>query len=70
MTPSQIIKARRKLGLSATDLARTLRLEMPNGYHTVKKWQNGSNPISGPASLAIDLLLAMTSEQRSEFIDK
>lgn len=56
MTPDAIKAARQRLGLSQSGLAERLRLG-PNGERTVRRWESGDTPISGPASLAIELLL-------------
>ena len=56
MTPAEIRTARSTLGLSANGLAEALRLGKGGG-RTVRRWESGDVPISGPASLAIELLL-------------
>jgi DNA (cytosine-5)-methyltransferase 1 len=56
MTPTEIKTARQRLGLSQVGLAETLRLG-PNGERTVRRWEQGDVPVTGPASLAIELLL-------------
>lgn len=56
MTSSDIRSARKRLGLSANGLAEALRLGKGGG-RTVRRWEAGDTPISGPASLAIELLL-------------
>jgi DNA-binding transcriptional regulator YiaG len=48
--------ARQRLGLSADGLATTLRLGS-NGGRTIRRWEAGEVPISGPAQLAIELLV-------------
>jgi DNA (cytosine-5)-methyltransferase 1 len=54
--PAEIKEARRSLGLSQTGLAEALRLG-PNGERTVRRWESGDVPITGPASLALELLV-------------
>jgi DNA-binding transcriptional regulator YiaG len=48
--------ARQRLGVSADGLAAKLRLGS-NGGRTVRRWEAGEVPISGPAQVAIELLL-------------
>ena len=61
MTPDAIRTARRALGLSANGLAEALRLGKGGG-RTVRRWEAGDTPISGPASLAIELLIRQRNE--------
>lgn len=56
MLPAEVRTARKALGLSANGLAEALRLGKGGG-RTVRRWEAGDTPISGPASLAIELLL-------------
>lgn len=56
MNPTEIRQARKLLGLSTNGLAGVLRLGKGGG-RTVRRWEAGDTPISGPASLAIELLL-------------
>jgi DNA-binding transcriptional regulator YiaG len=48
--------ARQRLGISAEGLAVRLRLG-ESGGRTVRRWEAGQVPISGPAQVAIELLL-------------
>lgn len=57
MTPAEIRTARKALGLSQTGLAEALRLG-PNGERTIRRWEQGDVPITGPATVAIECLLA------------
>jgi DNA-binding transcriptional regulator YiaG len=52
--------ARRRLGMSAEILAARLRLGL-NGGRTVRRWEAGEVPVSGPAQVAIELLLGVAS---------
>jgi hypothetical protein len=52
--------ARQTLGLSADGLAERLRLGS-NGGRTVRRWEAGEVPVSGPAQVAIELLLDTAS---------
>ena len=56
VTPNDIKAARKSLGLSQAGLAEALRLG-PNGERTIRRWEQGDVVITGPASLAIELLL-------------
>jgi DNA-binding transcriptional regulator YiaG len=56
MKPEVVRTARKALGLSTNGLAEALRLGKGGG-RTVRRWEAGDTPISGPASLAIELLL-------------
>lgn len=56
MTPADVTTARKRLGLTQSGLAEALRLG-PNGGRTVRRWEGGQVEITGPASLAIELLL-------------
>lgn len=56
MTPDAIKAARQRLGLSQAGLAEALRLG-PNGERTIRRWETGEVPVTGPASVAIELLL-------------
>jgi DNA-binding transcriptional regulator YiaG len=55
MTPEELRKARKRLGLSQAGLAEALRMGA-NGGRTVRRWELGEIPITGPASVAIELL--------------
>jgi DNA-binding transcriptional regulator YiaG len=52
--------ARKRLGISAEALAARLRLG-ENGGRTVRRWEAGQVPISGPAQVAIELFLRRAS---------
>lgn len=56
MSPADIKSARQRLGLSQSGLAEALRLG-PNGERTIRRWEAGDVPVTGPASLAIEMLL-------------
>lgn len=53
MTPLELQTARLELGLSPTEMARAMGAH----YDTYKKWQNGTNRITGTASKCVQLLL-------------
>lgn len=58
MTPDRIREIRAFLGLSQNGLAEALRLG-PNGGRTIRRWEGGQVPISGPASVAMELMRLM-----------
>lgn len=59
MPPDAIRTARRQLGLTQSELAAMLRLANPDtsGKRTIREWEKGTRPISGPASVALEALL-------------
>lgn len=66
MTGKDIRKARTTLGqmrgldrpLRAAELARLLRLSGRDPGRSVLDWENGKTDVSGPVSVAIDMMLA------------
>lgn len=56
MTPAELTAARKRLGLTQSGLAEALRLG-PNGERTIRRWERGDIPVTGPASVAIELML-------------
>jgi len=58
-------RARAQLGLSARELAEALR--MGNcADRTVRRWESGETPITGPAAVAIEAMLAGFEPNRSK----
>lgn len=57
MSPMELRAARRTLGLSSDGLGEMLRLGR-NGGRTVRRWEAGEIPVSGPATLAIEAFLS------------
>lgn len=55
--PDEIKAARKALGLTQEGLARALGLQGANSKDTVRSWEDGRRPISGPASVAIAYML-------------
>ena len=55
-TPEQVRQARAALGLSTRQLAIVLRMGAQSG-RTIRRWEAGDTPISGPASVALEALL-------------
>jgi DNA-binding transcriptional regulator YiaG len=64
MTPRELKACRKRLGLSQAELAEVLRMGA-NGGRTVRRWELGEVPVTGPASVAIELLLAQSEAQPS-----
>jgi DNA-binding transcriptional regulator YiaG len=64
VTPAELREARRKLGFSASGLARALRLGK-GGDRTVRRWEAGERQIPGPAQVAIEMMLATTFAGKS-----
>jgi DNA-binding transcriptional regulator YiaG len=54
MTPTELIAARKQLGLSQAGLAAALGL---TSDRTIRRWEAGDMPITGPAELAIRYML-------------
>lgn len=56
MTGAEFRAARDRLGLSARAMAEALRMG-ENGGRTIRRYESGERPISGPLSLAVKYLL-------------
>lgn len=55
MTPIEIKSIRTRAGLTQTELARLLRI---SDIRTVRRWETGDVPVSGPASIVLELMAA------------
>ena len=66
MTPAEVKAARLAMGMTQAQLAAALELTGENGKRTVRHWESdgGKFQITGPARVAIRLLLAANSEMR------
>lgn len=53
MTPSEIIAIRKRAGLTQSGLASLLRIA---DKRTIRRWETGDIPVSGPASIILELL--------------
>ena len=53
MTPETFKCIRKKLGMTQTQLAAVLRVE---DIRTIRRWETGERPVSGPASYLMELL--------------
>lgn len=66
MTPDQLRDARATLGqmyglerpLNLTEMGRALRLRGRDIAQSVRNWERGHTPISGPLSIAVEAMLA------------
>lgn len=66
LSPDEMTAARRVLGerwgleraLTYGEMARLLRLKPANGAETVMGWEEGRPAISGPVSVAVEMMLA------------
>lgn len=66
MTPAEVKAARLAMNMTQAQLATALELTGDNGRRTVRHWESdtGKFQITGPARVAIRLLLAANSEMR------
>jgi len=53
MTPQQIQTIRKRAGLTQSGLAALLRV---SDLRTIRRWESGDVPVSGPASILLELL--------------
>lgn len=53
MAPSEIISIRKRAGLTQSSLAALLRI---SDKRTVRRWETGETPITGPASILLEML--------------
>lgn len=57
MPPEEVMAAREALGLTQQGLADLLELDSQWSRDTVGSWEKGTRPMSGPARVALRLLL-------------
>lgn len=53
MKAEEIIAIRRRAGLSQSGLAKLLRI---TDERTIRRWEKGDVPVTGPASIILELL--------------
>jgi DNA-binding transcriptional regulator YiaG len=53
MTPAEIKAIRKRYGLSQPGLAVLLRV---SDVRTIRRWEKGEVPVSGPASIILELM--------------
>jgi DNA-binding transcriptional regulator YiaG len=56
MTPPELRKARKRLGLTQHGLAEALRMGK-SGWQSVSRWEQDGSTIPGPAQVAVECLL-------------
>lgn len=61
MTPAEIKAIRQRYGLSQTELAALLRI---SDLRTIRRWEKGEVPVSGPASVVLELMATGELPQR------
>jgi DNA-binding transcriptional regulator YiaG len=59
MTADEVKAARHELGMTQAGLAAALELAGDSGARTVRNWEQGRIAITGPARVAIRLMLAI-----------
>lgn len=57
-TADDVIRARAALGMSVNDLRDALRLSAATGNRVIRRWEIGEVPVTGPAAVAIEAMLA------------
>lgn len=55
MTPIEVKATRQRFGLSQSELAGLLRI---SDLRTIRRWETGEVPVSGPASIILELMAA------------
>lgn len=65
MTPADLKSARHALGYSVNEMADALRLGA-NGHTAIREMERGKREISGPVSVAVELMLALASDPTHE----
>lgn len=58
VTGKDVKRARAKLGMTVNELRDALRLSPKMGNRIIRRWEAGEVPITGPASVAIEAMLA------------
>lgn len=56
-TGHDVKRARKQLGMSVNDLRDVLRLSIKTGNRTIRRWESGDLPITGPVCVAIEAML-------------
>jgi DNA-binding transcriptional regulator YiaG len=57
VTAQDVKQARAQLGLSVSQLRDALRLSPFTGSRTIRRWERGEIPITGPAAVVIEAML-------------
>jgi DNA-binding transcriptional regulator YiaG len=53
MTPTELKAIRQRYGLTQSGLAALLRI---SDLRTIRRWESGEVPVSGPASIVLELM--------------
>lgn len=53
MTPAELLAIRNRYGLTQSGLAALLRI---SDRRTIRRWESGEIPITGPASIILELM--------------
>lgn len=61
MTPHEFKAARLALGLNQRQMAEALRV---GGEAVIRSWESGRRPISGPAQVAVEIMLRLPTMKR------
>lgn len=56
MTPDTLKSIRKELGLTQSELGRALGLSGKDPGHTVRMWELGKRPITGPVALCLQYM--------------
>ena len=56
MTPAELRAARKRLGMTQSQLATALQLGK-DGKRAIQRWECGDRAISGPVAVAIEMML-------------
>ena len=69
MTPAEVKAARLSMGMTQAQLATALELSADSGRRTVRHWETdcGKFQITGPARVAVRLMLAASVEMRKGY---
>lgn len=59
LTPEEVLEARELLNLTQQELADALHLESKFSKDTVRAWERGRRPVTGPAGVAIRLMVKL-----------
>lgn len=57
MTPADFRNARKKLGLTQSQMAKALRLSEKNGDRSIRIWESEGNTVPGPVQVAVEFML-------------
>lgn len=69
VTGKDVKRARAQLGMTVNELRDALRLSRKMGNRIIRRWEAGEVPITGPASVAIEAMLAGFEPEYQEQYD-